>query len=120
MALVAVVDDDESLQQALECLLQSQDYEVRLFSSASAMLDSDDLARVDCLISDVDMPGMDGFELLARVRGVRPSLPAILISGYPERLDGSPAFERTRRFSKPFRSEELLAALHDAVGDPRP
>jgi FixJ family two-component response regulator len=119
-SLVVVVDDDTSVLQALELLLESQDYRVLLFASPAALLESGALAQADCLISDVDMPGMDGFELLARVDAARPGLPAILITGFPDRLDRSPPPGRVPRvFTKPFLSGELLAAVRDALREPR-
>ena len=82
--VVAVVDDDQSILRSLEYLLESADYSVRLFTSARALLDSGCLPEIDCLISDIDMPGIDGFELLRRVHAARPALPTILITGYPD------------------------------------
>src|SRR5688572_15081710 len=88
--VVAVVDDDHGILRSLEYLLESADYGVRLFASATELLDSDCLRRIDCLISDIDMPGMDGFELLRVINAARPGLPTILITGYPDRLLGVP------------------------------
>ena len=115
--LVAVVDDDESILRSLEYLFESADCSARLFNSASALLDSDCLTKIDCLISDIDMPGIDGFELLKRIRAARPELPAILITGYPERLNRLPPFagSRPRIFVKPFKGPDLLAAVSDAI-----
>lgn len=116
--VVAVVDDDQSILRSLECLLESADYSVRLFTSATAMLESDCLQEIDCLISDVDMPGTDGFELARLVRATRPSLPIILITGYPDRLTQLPALagSKPHLFTKPFQGHELLEALNDALG----
>ena len=61
--VIAVVDDDRRILESLEMLLASADYDVRLFSSATALLESGGLREIDCLISDVGMPVMDGFEL---------------------------------------------------------
>ncbi len=115
--VVAAVDDDQSILRSLEYLLESADYAVRVFTSATALLDSGCLHDIDCLISDIDMPGMDGFELLRSVDAARPGLPIILITGYPERLkqllplNGS----EPRVFTKPFKGSELLAAVSGAI-----
>lgn len=113
--VVAVVDDDQSILQSLENLLESADYAVRLFTSATALLDSGCLSQVDCLISDIGMPGMDGFELLRSVQSARPGLPVILITGRPELLDQMPPFgpRQYRLFRKPFDAEALLTAVSD-------
>ena len=119
--VVAVVDDDQSILQSLEYLLESADYRVRLFTSAAELLDSGCLPKVDCLISDIDMPGVDGFELLRLVEVIRPGLPVLLITGYPDRLKRLPpmAGNQPRFFTKPFKGEELLAAVSDALRRPR-
>ena len=110
---IAVVDDDHSILRSIEYLLESADYSVRLFASASALLDSGCLPDIDCLISDIDMPGMDGFELLRLVHAVRPGLPAILITGYPDTLKRLPRLSESnlRFFTKPFNGPDLLAAI---------
>ena len=63
-SIVAAVDDDQRILESLELLLESADYDVRLFSSATALLESGGLREIDCLISDIGMPVMDGFELV--------------------------------------------------------
>ena len=116
-ALVAVVDDDRSVLRSIEYLLESADYGARLFTSAQALLESGCLAEIDCLISDIDMPGMDGFELLRQVHAARPGLPVILITGYPDAVKQVPPLGETqpRFFTKPFQGAELLAAVSDAL-----
>jgi FixJ family two-component response regulator len=115
--IIAVVDDDRSVLGSLEDLLESADYEVRLFTSGAEFLDSDCLVHVHCVISDVDMPGMDGFEVLRLVQAARPGMPAIVITGYPERVERMPAVGgvKTHIFTKPFNGEDLLAALSHAL-----
>jgi FixJ family two-component response regulator len=115
--VVAVVDDDQSILRSIEYLLESADYGVRLFTSAPALLDSGCLPEVDCLISDIDMPGIDGFELLRLVYVARPGLPTILITGYPDRLTRLPPLggSNPRIFTKPFQGPQLLAAVSDAL-----
>jgi FixJ family two-component response regulator len=116
-SVVAVVDDDQGILRSLEYLLESADYGVRLFTSARALLDSACLRQIDCLISDIDMPGMDGFELLRLVHVARPGLPTILITGYPDTLKRLPPLggSNPRFFTKPFEGQELLTAVSDAL-----
>jgi FixJ family two-component response regulator len=115
--LVAVVDDDERILRSLEYLLESADYSVRLFDSGTALLQSGRLLEIDCLISDIDMPGIDGFELLRLVHAARPGLPIILITGYPDTLKRLPAVagSKPRVFTKPFQGPELLAAVRESL-----
>jgi FixJ family two-component response regulator len=115
---IAVVDDDPRILESLGNLLESADYLVRGFASAAALLDSGFLAQIDCLISDIDMPVMDGFELLRLVHAARPALPVILITGHPDMLSRLPAIAPAhfRSFKKPFDGREFLAAVSDALG----
>lgn len=115
--VVAVVDDDFRILQSVQCLLESADYSVCLFGSAAELLGSASLAQIDCLISDLDMPGTDGFELLQLLDVARPGLPIILITGFPERLERMPRVRRgpARVFTKPFQGEELLRAVSLAL-----
>jgi FixJ family two-component response regulator len=115
--VVAVVDDDQSILRSLGYLLESADYTVRLFTSATALLDSGCLPEIDCLISDIDMPGMDGLELLRLVHAARPALPTILITGYPDTLKRLPPLGESnpRLFTKPFDGSKLLTTLSDAL-----
>jgi FixJ family two-component response regulator len=117
---IAVVDDDRRILESLKNLLESADYAVHSFASAAALLESDRLAEIGCLISDIDMPVMDGFELLRVIRATRPELPIILITGYPEMLNRLPPMGpgHYRLFKKPFDGQELLMAVGDAVRNP--
>jgi FixJ family two-component response regulator len=117
--IVAVVDNDEGILRSLEYLLESADYAVRLFRSGTEVLDGGCLEEIDCLISDIDMPGMDGFELLRLVHSARPGLPTILITAYPDTLKRLPPLggSNPRIFTKPFDGPELLTAVSDALRD---
>ena len=83
-SVIAVVDDDPGMLQSIKSLLNSADYEVRLFSTATGFLESGGLPEIDCLISDVAMPFMDGLELTRAVQAARPTLPVILVTGRPD------------------------------------
>ena len=115
--VIAVVDDDRRVLESLEDLLESADHAVHLFASATAFLETGCLAEIDCLISDIGMPVMDGCELLQLVYAARPELPIILITGrsdVPNRLPpAGPGHYRS--FRKPFDGQELLTAVSDAV-----
>ena len=119
--LVAAVDDDRSVLRSLEYLLESADYSVRLFDSGAAFLASGCLPDIACLVSDVDMPGIEGFELLRQVHALRPGLPVILITGYPETLQRLSALggSACRAFTKPFPGPQLLQALAECIRNSR-
>lgn len=114
--VVAVVDDDPRLLESLEDLLESAGYVARSFSSAASLLVSG-LAGVDVLITDIGMPGMDGFELRDRVQKARPDLPVFLITGRHEIADGHRAQGISGFFRKPFDAKALLAAVGEALSN---
>jgi FixJ family two-component response regulator len=110
--VVAVVDDDSRILESLEDMLESAGYRVRLFASAKHFLDTA-IAEVDCVISDIGMPGADGFELQRIIRNSRPTLPVILITGRHEFATAEREAARGGRllFEKPFDTRQLLAAI---------
>lgn len=113
-SVVAVVDDDPRVLESLEELLESAGHAARTFSSARNLLNSTALAEIDCLITDIGMPGMDGFELQRVMSEKRPELPVILITGRHEIAELSQA-KHNRFFRKPFDTRALLAAIGDAL-----
>jgi FixJ family two-component response regulator len=120
--VVAVVDDDTRVLESLENLLESAGHMVHLFTSAQALLKDEAFGRIDCLISDIDMPTIDGFELERLARAARPELPVILITGRLELLKGRQMTGRGEKRTfllKPFSERELLGAINKALA-PRP
>jgi FixJ family two-component response regulator len=114
---VAVIDDDERVLESLENLLESAGHAVRLFTSAQAFLEDEAFAKVDCVISDIGMPAIDGFELERLARAARPELPVILITGRQELIQGPQATHRigARVLLKPVGEQELLRAISKAL-----
>jgi len=115
--LVAVVDDDESVRQALEGLFRSVGLQVAAFASAEDFLRSHHLRITGCLILDLRMPGMGGLELQQRLAGEGHRIPIIILTAHgdeearPRALGaGAVAFLR-----KPFDAEALLSAVGAAL-----
>ena len=113
---IAVVDNDPRLLESLENLFESAGHGVRTFSSAKALIDAA-LSDVDCIITDIGMPAMDGFELHDVVKKTWPDLPVFLITGRHEIGDQQRASAKDIRgfFRKPFDGPTLLAAVEDAL-----
>jgi len=74
--VIAVVDDDTRVLESLEDLLESAGHRVHLFKSAQALLENPAFGEIDCLISDIGMPAIDGFDLERLARAARPELPS--------------------------------------------
>jgi FixJ family two-component response regulator len=117
---IAVVDDDPSVRRALGHLLRSHGFEAEAFDSAESFLEELALPEVrppDCVLIDVQMPGMTGLELQVRLRESRPALPVMLFSAHDdptvrERVlsAGAVAFLR-----KPVSEEALLESIAKAL-----
>jgi FixJ family two-component response regulator len=119
--VVAVVDDDPRALESLADLLEAAGYRVRLYPSATSVWKRGGVSGIDCLITDVGMPDMDGFELRRLVLAERPDLPVFLITGRPElRRQHAALIERDRYFEKPFDGQRLLAAVGSALSGARP
>jgi FixJ family two-component response regulator len=120
-SVIAVVDDDQRILESLKNLLESAGFSVRLYISAQSFLDDSPLEEIDCLITDVGMPDINGFELQRRVEEARPDLPIILITGDY----AIAAQQRTIRhgkenfFRKPFSGQELLSAVFQNLSSAR-
>ncbi|TPP06050.1 response regulator transcription factor [Rhizobium glycinendophyticum] len=111
---VAVVDDDKSLRNALVGLLQVSDYSATGFESAESFLDSAEAEAVNCLITDVNMPGMSGIKLKKIMLNRRSYLPVIMITALKDKAVLEEAMESEQIFllEKPFDSELLLECLY--------
>ena len=111
---LVVVDDDEEVRTALRRLLRSMGHEVRVFASAEEYEACAPAA--DCLIVDLRLPGLNGFELQERVRLRGSSIPIVFITG-----DGGPsptdtmAHAGTPSLAKPFDEDDLIAAITRAM-----
>ena len=113
-SLVSVVDDDESIREALPDLLRQFGFAAETFASAEAFLASEFVGETSCLLLDVAMPGMSGPELQRELTRRRQKIPIVFITAYGDasvlrRLLGRGA---VRCLVKPFSD----AALLDAVG----
>ena len=115
--VVGVVDDDPRVLESIEELLVSSGYTVLPFPSAESFLDANGFQRVQCLISDIGMPVMSGWDLLDIARAQSSPVPVILITARDEEvLDTTMAARGARHlFRKPFDGRELLAALDSVL-----
>lgn len=116
-SLIAVVDDDQSVREGLENLINSVGLEVKLFASAEDFLNSDTPLQTDCAIVDVRLPGISGLELQHRLAADGQSIPVIIITaqGDDKTQDEAVAAGAIAFLEKPVKEEVLLAALKSAL-----
>jgi FixJ family two-component response regulator len=115
---ICVVDDDESLLRALRRLLGASGFDVATFASAEEFLGSGQRERAACLVLDIHLGGLDGFELHERLVAAGERVPVVMITA---RDDGA-SRERARRagvmgyLRKPFDEASLIEAINRALG----
>jgi FixJ family two-component response regulator len=116
-ATVFLVDDDESLRDALVWLLESVQLTVETFPSASEFLESFDSNRAGCLVLDVRMPGISGLALQKRLRESNVELPVIVISGHGDVPMCVQAFQQGAYsfLEKPINHQKFLDEIHGAI-----
>jgi FixJ family two-component response regulator len=117
MPLVCIVDDDRSVRLALSTLLRSVGFDVHACAGGEELLQSGMAARGDCLIADVRMPGMDGFELRDALEAAGTGLPTVFISGHADddTRERAMATGAVDLLSKPFSEAALLQAVRTAL-----
>src|SRR5260370_30395039 len=119
--IVSIVDDDESLRRSLRNLLGSVGLRVETFASAEAFLESLHQEQTGCLVLDLRMPGMNGFELLRHLSVSGSRIPAVILTAHADdetrqrsMQAWAPAF-----LSKPFNGNALLDAVRTALDQGR-
>jgi FixJ family two-component response regulator len=115
--LIAIVDDDKSVQSALQDLIEADGLSARSFGSAEEFLESGLQRKVACLITDIRMPGMSGLELQARLKADGIKTPIIFITAHgDERVRIQAMREGGVEFlMKPFDDQVLLDRVRTAV-----
>jgi FixJ family two-component response regulator len=112
---LGLVDDDADLRRSLQLLLRSINYDVRAYTTGAALLADGGSRRCACLITDLHMRGLDGIELLRRLRSDGWHGPAILITSLGGPDVASRDFFAVLR--KPLVDREVLAAVGRAISD---
>ena len=115
--IVLLVDDDSRVRESLKDLLSSAGILTVTFGSAEALLQSGVLAASSCLITDVKMPGMDGWDLQERVSVLHPHVRIIFISAFQDSqaVDRALALGAFAFLYKPFDGEDLLRIVEAAL-----
>jgi FixJ family two-component response regulator len=115
--MIYVIDDDESVRKAFKRLLRSVDLEVETFASAEEYLESPKLNKNACIIIDIRMPGLTGFDLQRKLKAQGIRIPIIVISA----SDDAQVREQARElgavafFRKPIDDQALLDSISWAI-----
>lgn len=117
---ISVVDDDESMREALRGLLRSVGFQAELFASAEEFLRSGRVPGTACLVLDVRMPGMSGVELQEQLIAMDSGVPIVFMTAHGDDFTRARALERgaVDFLHKPFTDEALLDAIARAIGAP--
>ncbi len=120
--IVYVIDDDEAMRDSLNFLLDSSGFGVTLFDDAQSFLDVLSGLAFGCVVSDVRMPGIDGIELLKRMKAQQSPFPILIMTGHG---DVPLAVEAMKLgavdfLEKPFEDDRLTAMIESAIRQAEP
>ncbi len=116
-AVVYVVDDDDAMRDSLNFLLAAAGFSVLVFDSATSFLAALPSGQVGCFVTDVRMPGMDGIELLKRVKATNPHLSVVVMTGHGDVPLAVAAMKLGAAdfIEKPFEDERLVETIRAAL-----
>jgi len=114
---IAIVDDDQSVLAALRRLILAAGYEVEIFPSGSAFLESAENHEPDCVVLDVHMPRMGGLEVQSLLKSAHAGIPVVFLTGRdtPEARSCALSGGASAYLCKPVDQETLLAAINGAI-----
>ena len=115
--IVFVVDDDISVRESLELLIQHEGWQPKTFASAQEFLDRPRAGVSSCLVLDLSLPGLNGLELQKRIAVDRTDMPIIFITGHGDVPKTVQAMKggAVEFLTKPFNDEVLLTAIRQAL-----
>jgi FixJ family two-component response regulator len=116
--MISIIDDDRSVREAVKCLIRSIGYDAVTFASAEEYLESRSVHDTECVITDLQMPGMTGIDLHDKLIADGYCKPIIFMSALSTEEAGARTIE-TAAFGflrKPFSDERLIECLDGALG----
>lgn len=115
--LISIIDDDDAVRDSLAALLEADGHAVALHGSGEAFLATRALEAADCVVLDLQLPGMSGLEVLGKLSANRPALPVILITGrsYPGLREQALRAGACALLQKPLPHRAILDTIHGAL-----
>src|ERR1700724_869867 len=119
---VYVIDDDDAMRDSLNFLLESAGFDVTLFDSALNFLDASAELEFGCVVSDVRMPGLDGIELLKRMKAANSPFPIVIMTGHGDVPLAVEAMKLGAAdfLEKPFEDDRLIGMIEAAIRQAEP
>jgi len=119
---VYVIDDDAAMRDSLNFLLDAADFDVTLFETAAKFLDTLPGLEFGCIVSDVRMPGLDGIELLKRMKSGQSPFPIVIMTGHGDIALAVEAMKlgAVDFLEKPFEDDRLIAMIEAAIRQGEP
>ena len=117
-ALIAVVDDEESVRRALGRMLNASNFETLVFGSGQEFLDSLETRRPDCVVLDYQMPGLTGRDVQRHLARAQIKVPIIVVTAHdqPELREQCLADGAVAYLAKPLQRERLVNLIESAIG----
>jgi two-component system, LuxR family, response regulator FixJ len=116
--VILVIDDDPAVRNSLKFALEIEGFSVRLYPTGAELLEEKEMPESGCLVADYHLPGMNGLDLLARLRERNVRLPAILITTHPSAaIRHRATLAGVRLIEKPLLSDTLFQGIRAALGE---
>ena len=118
MMLVSIIDDDLSVRRALRRLVSKAGFSVETFASGREFLDSDPVGRSQCIVLDIHLGGLSGFDVQERLKAMGVEAPVIFITAHDDEATQARAGRSGAAgyLRKPFEERALLEAIERAIG----
>ena len=116
---IAIVDDDQSVRDAVTNLFRSMGFPAMAFASAEEFLNAGSLDTTSCIVLDVQMPGMGGLSLQSHLAATGRQIPLVFVTGYPDAVvrDKAMSLGAVCFLTKPFNEDDLVDGLRSALTD---
>ena len=116
-ARILIVDDDENIRKALQAILEDEGYKVETAETAKKGIERSEKAFYNLALIDVRLPDMEGIELLSKLRGTKPKMRKIIVTGYPTLQNAVSAVNKgaDAYVVKPFDVEKILQTIREQL-----